>query len=89
MQSKLTEAWPNHTADLPYKTLDETLIVASLVEKETAIDAERPIIAGVIVNRLKAKMPLQIDPTVIYAAGANYDGKIHKADLLTGIVLIY
>jgi len=83
MQNKLNDAWKKRDPQLPYQTQNEVLTVASLVEKETALDKERPVIAGVIINRLRKNMLLQIDPTVIYAAGAHYDGTIYKADLLS------
>jgi UPF0755 protein len=57
--------------------------MASLVEKETGQKSERGMIAGVFVNRLKAGMLLQTDPTVIYGMGDKYDGKIRKKDLET------
>lgn len=82
MQNKLNAAWNKRESGLPYSTQNEVLTVASLIEKETPLDKERPVIAGVIVNRLKSNMLLQIDPTVIYAAGVHYNGTIHKADLL-------
>ncbi len=83
MQKTLNAAWQTRELGLPYDTQNEALIVASLVEKETGLARERPMIAGVIVNRLRKNMLLQIDPTVIYAAGANYDGTIYKKDLLS------
>jgi UPF0755 protein len=81
MKNKVKEVWATRALDLPYQTPNEAVIAASLVEKETALDSERPVIAGVIVNRLRKNMLLQIDPTVIYAAGESYDGTIHKSDL--------
>jgi UPF0755 protein len=81
MQNRFDEAWRNRAANLPYKNSNDALIVASLVEKEAYLNSERPIIAGVIVNRLRKNMLLQIDPTVIYGMGDKYIGKIHKEDL--------
>jgi len=83
MQNKLNIAWANREVGLPYLTQNEALTVASLIEKETALNKERPIIAGVILNRLKKDMLLQIDPTVIYAAGDHYNGTIYKTELLS------
>jgi len=81
MQRILAKEWDNRAPDLPYQSVYEALIVASLVEKETAIESERPLVAGVIVLRLQKGMPLQIDPTVIYGMGVNYAGNISKQDL--------
>lgn len=81
MQKKLNNVWKKRELGLPYQTQEEVLTVASLVEKETALDKERPVIAGVIANRLRKNMLLQIDPTVIYAIGKHYNGIIYKTDL--------
>lgn len=81
MQNKLQQLWSNHADNLPYKNSYDALIMASMIEKEAYLDAERPIIAGVIINRLKKDMLLQIDATVIYGLGDSYDGKIYKKDL--------
>lgn len=67
----------NHAIKTPY----EAVILASILEKETSIDIERPQIAGVLVNRLNKNMPLQVDPTIIYALGDSYTGRLHKKDL--------
>jgi UPF0755 protein len=69
MQRVLIRAWNERADDVPYKDPYEALIVASLIEKETAQASERPIIASVILNRLQKNMPLQIDPTVSYGLG--------------------
>jgi len=82
MQKKLEYYWANREPGLPYASPIDALTVASLIEKETGVPHERQTIAGVIVNRLRKNMLLQIDPTVIYAAGANFDGTIHRSDLL-------
>jgi len=82
MEKVLDKAWRGRESGLPFNTPQEALTAASLIEKETALGYERPMIAGVIINRLNKNMLLQIDPTVIYAAGASFDGTIHRKDLL-------
>lgn len=83
MQSKLDSAWAMRDSALPVKTPYELLILASIVEKETGLAADRPQVAAVFVNRLLRKMPLQSDPTVIYGLGEHFDGNLRKIDLLT------
>lgn len=82
MQYKLNQAWQQRAADLPFQTPYEVLIAASIIEKEAYYNSEKPIIAGVMVNRLRKNMLLQFDPTVIYGMGDRYDGAIHHSDLL-------
>ncbi|MDX1252978.1 MAG: endolytic transglycosylase MltG [Gammaproteobacteria bacterium] len=82
MEQRLEEAWRERVSGLPYKTPYEALVMASIVEKETAVPAERPKIAGVFVRRLAIGMPLATDPTVIYGLGAAFDGDLRKQDLL-------
>jgi UPF0755 protein len=82
MQLNLKEAWESRAPNLPYKDVYEALIAASLIEKEAYLDVERPIIAGVLINRIRKNMLIQFDPTVIYGLGLRYNGKIHKQDLL-------
>nr|WP_267313945.1 endolytic transglycosylase MltG [Legionella antarctica] len=77
----LNNAWVHRASDLPYHTAYELLIAASIIEKETAIPQEKKIISGVMVNRLKKKMPLQMDPTVIYGLGNAYKGKLSHNDM--------
>lgn len=81
MQDTAMAAWQQRSRNLPYQTLYQALIAASLIEKETAVDAERPLVASVICNRLRKGMPLQIDPTVIYGLKDQYTGTLHKQDL--------
>ncbi len=66
-QKVLMQAWENRDDDLPVKNPEELLVLASIIEKETAIDEERAVVASVFVNRLRKGMKLQTDPTVIYA----------------------
>jgi UPF0755 protein len=83
MQKKLVVGWSNRAPDLPYKTPYEALVMASIIEKETGQKADRDLIAGVFVNRLRKGMLLQTDPTVIYGMGERYRGNIRKRDLQT------
>jgi UPF0755 protein len=83
MDKHLANAWAAKPSGLPLKTPEELLILASLVEKETGKGGDRPLIAGVFLNRLNKGMLLQTDPTVIYGLGDLYDGHLHKQDLQT------
>lgn len=83
MKETLAEAWAGRGENTVVKTPYEALILASIVEKETAVPAERPLIAGVFSNRLRIGMRLQTDPTVIYGIGPSYDGDIRFRDLRT------
>jgi len=82
MQQHLNEAWLSRGADLPLATPYQALILASIVEKETGTPADRQMIAGVFVNRLRIRMMLQTDPTVIYGLGEQFDGNLRRRDLL-------
>ncbi|MCC6248070.1 MAG: endolytic transglycosylase MltG, partial [Rubrivivax sp.] len=82
MQDKLAAAWAERAADTPLKNPDEALILASIIEKETGAEADRPLVGGVFVNRLRQGMLLQTDPSVIYGLGAAFDGNLRKRDLL-------
>jgi UPF0755 protein len=82
MQQVLADEWAARAPELPYATPDEALIMASIVERETGQVDERAEIAGVFVRRLRMRMRLQTDPTVIYGLGAAFDGNLRKRDLL-------
>ena len=82
MQQRLDAAWAERAPDTPLKSADEALTLASIVEKETGVAADRGRVAGVFVNRLRVGMPLQTDPTVIYGLGDAFDGNLRKRDLL-------
>ncbi|MGL6028637.1 MAG: endolytic transglycosylase MltG [Legionella sp.] len=77
----LNKAWDGRDNNLPYQTPYELLIAASIIEKETSLKDEKKIISGVIVNRLNVRMPLQMDPTVIYGLGDRYKGKLAHNDM--------
>lgn len=81
MRQRLEEEWANRDPDLPLRTPYEALILASIVEKETARPEERRLIAGVFIQRLKRRMRLQSDPTVIYGLGSAFDGNLRLRDL--------
>ena len=81
MQPKLAAAWERRESTLPVKTPYELLILASIVEKETGLPADRSQVAAVFVNRLRRGMLLQTDPTVIYGLGERFDGNLRKTDL--------
>src|SRR6185437_15579211 len=83
MQAFLADEWTRRDTSIWIQQPDQALILASLVEKETAVPAERPQIAGVFERRLKLGMKLDTDPSVIFGMGATYAGKIHKTDLET------
>lgn len=82
MQQHLLQAWQARQTDLPLQTPYQALILASIVEKETGTSADRPMIAGVFVNRLRLRMMLQTDPSVIYGLGEKFDGNLRRSDLL-------
>ena len=83
LQKALDKAWNERDENLPLADPYQMLILASIVEKETGVAAERPQVASVFINRLRANMKLQTDPTVIYGMGENYTGNIRKKDLET------
>ncbi|MDH3441453.1 MAG: endolytic transglycosylase MltG [Gammaproteobacteria bacterium] len=83
MTDVLAEEWDARGNNLPIMSPYEALVLASIVEKETALASERPRIAGVFVRRLLAGMRLQTDPTVIYGIGPEFDGNLTRRNLRT------
>jgi len=81
MHKTLDKLWSARVPGLALDSLYQALILASIVEKETARAQERPEIAGVFLHRLKIGMKLQTDPSVIYGLGTDYDGNLHRHDL--------
>jgi UPF0755 protein len=77
------EAWAKRPPDSPLKSPYDLLTLASIVEKETGIEADRPKVAAVFLNRMKIGMPLQSDPTTIYGLGDKFDGNLRRKDLQT------
>ncbi len=81
MVERLDEEWSQRAESLPYRSPEDALIMASIVEKETAAPEERARIAGVFVRRLRKGMRLETDPTVIYGLGPAFDGNLRRRDL--------
>jgi len=81
LRARLDAAWNARAATVPFSDPYSALILASMVEKESALPSERERIAGVFVRRLRMGMRLQSDPTVIYGLGETYTGDIRSRDL--------
>jgi UPF0755 protein len=82
MQRHLQAEWEGREEGVPYRNPYEALIMASIIEKETGVAAEREMIAGALVNRLRIGMRLQVDPTIIYGLGETFDGNLKRKHLL-------
>jgi UPF0755 protein len=82
MQRHLAAEWDARSQQVPYRSPYEALIMASIIEKETGKASERDLIGGVLLNRLRIGMRLQVDPTIIYGLGASFDGNLKRSHLL-------
>jgi len=83
MNQHLAAAWALRTADTPLQSPEEALILASIIEKETGLAADRARISGVFSNRLRDGMLLQTDPSVIYGLGDAFSGTLRRSDLVS------
>jgi UPF0755 protein len=81
MARHLKEEWEARDTATPYRTPYEALTMASIIEKETGQAGERDLIGGVLVNRLRIGMRLQVDPTIIYGLGLGFDGNLKRGHL--------
>jgi UPF0755 protein len=81
MQKKVSDLWIDRDKGLPLKSPYDAIILASLIENETALDNEKTLISGVFIRRINEGMRLQADPTVIYALGDTYTPPLKKSDL--------
>src|SRR5690606_29454971 len=84
MQSVVQQEWAKRDTQIPFTDPYQALILASLIEKETAVANERMLISGVLIRRLQKGMRLQVDPTVLYGLGKAFGLPITKADLTAG-----
>ena len=83
MDKRLATVWEGRQLGSALQSPDEVLILASIIEKETGIASDRPMVSSVFHNRLRIGMRLQTDPTVIYGLGETFDGNLRKRDLVT------
>ncbi|MCW5652428.1 MAG: endolytic transglycosylase MltG [Hydrogenophaga sp.] len=81
MDERLAQAWAQRDPASPLRSVDEVLILASIIEKETGLDSDRRHVGGVFSNRLRIGMRLQTDPSVIYGLGEAFDGNLRRSDL--------
>ncbi|AOF86654.1 yceG-like family protein [Hydrogenophaga sp. RAC07] len=81
MDKRVNDAWAQRDSNVPLRTPEEALILASIIEKETGLESDRRRIGGVFTNRLRIGMRLQTDPSVIYGLGEKFDGNLRRGDL--------